>query len=935
MTKFIITEGGVAGHMNHLYDNLDLKFSHMKDIFEKASSGELVGTEKTDGQNIFLSYSIPEGKAKAARNKGNIKSGGLSAEELADKFSGRGTLAKAFNQAFASWEAVINGLTSVQKEKIFGPDADIWYNAEIQTPETANVINYDENNLVIHQAGHAMYDKATGNPKNVNVDKSAKLLMNAVNKLGTSAKSKGFKVVQNAVKNLQAIDSDIALKEALTRLESEISKYGISDNQTIGDYVIAKVNIYIDKNLPGITPESKDGLIKKIIGTKGLKITNIVKGLPKDVAAKIKLMANNANEVMKQIIFPIEDIVHDFSVAMLQGLESAFVLDNSKEVQRLKAEVAQAIKIIQNSNEEDAIKILSNQLRKLKTADNVSTAVEGFVFNYDGVTYKFTGNFAPINQILGLFRFGRGKIPPLKHLVKESNKNKIIGLIPGGYKPPHSGHFEQAKYFSNIQSIDDVVVIISPKSRTSSDGSVEITAEQSLQIWNIFSKYIPKLKVIVAQSISPVTAVYEFVETSTNPGDTIFLGSSEKDAQETSGRFRNMASFIDKKGLGITAKILTTPSIRSGSDVVSATALRDMIAKNDSESFISQLPNEISLDDKKKIWSIVSPANREIMFEFKEKEEYTLEEISAMSAGGVEGASVPRKNKKNKDSVFLENAFIDRHKLFEELELRKHIREAIRRSSNKDTWKTLIPENKVNNILKILIKEQSDVEDSPHDSTGINILEELLKKIIPILESGYKTLTTKKEQRESFRAHILNAVQKLLTQADITGNAGEDIDILAERIIDLMHQEGYDVEEEVDLDEIDVQVGDQTEDEYKPDDDRFIDIDKKSSNNDEEEDTFGIEGEDETGRNMAQTSFDKIENQIVDSYNILSADEDKKLFYDYLLANLKLYFDKFESELDTTIDEPMAGDDQAETGKDNLDNADNEFDNAQEDFSEL
>ena len=48
-------------------------------------------------------------------------------------------------------------------------------------------------------------------------------------------------------------------------------------------------------------------------------------------------------------------------------------------------------------------------MSKLKDVEGVSTAAEGFVFDYDGVTYKFTGNFAPMNQLLGLFKYGRGR----------------------------------------------------------------------------------------------------------------------------------------------------------------------------------------------------------------------------------------------------------------------------------------------------------------------------------------------------------------------------------------------------------------------------------------------------------------------------------------------------------------------------------------------
>ena len=36
----------------------------------------------------------------------------------------------------------------------------------------------------------------------------------------------------------------------------------------------------------------------------------------------------------------------------------------------------------------------------------------------------------------------------------------------------------------------------------------------------------------------------------------------------------------------------------------------------------------------------------------------------------------------------------------------------------------------------------------------------------------------------------------------------------------------------------------------------------------------------------------------------MSDDEDREVFYDYLLTNLKLYFDKFEEELVAEIGEP-------------------------------
>ena len=50
--------GGLAGHMSHLYDNPRLTFSQIKSILQDAAEGRLEGTEKTDGQNLYISFSV-------------------------------------------------------------------------------------------------------------------------------------------------------------------------------------------------------------------------------------------------------------------------------------------------------------------------------------------------------------------------------------------------------------------------------------------------------------------------------------------------------------------------------------------------------------------------------------------------------------------------------------------------------------------------------------------------------------------------------------------------------------------------------------------------------------------------------------------------------------------------------------------------------------
>ena len=241
----------------------------------------------------------------------------------------------------------------------------------------------------------------------------------------------------------------------------------------------------------------------------------------------------------------------------------------------------------------------------------------------------------------------------------------------------------------------------------------------------------------------------------------------------------------------------------------------------------------------------------------------------------------------------------------------KILRESIRHAIRIVKKKRLDEENKFRQIIRSFIdyefkmlNEAGQVagdQPTPNKSTGINVLEDLLKKIIPQLEIDYRMMTTADEQRDSFRAHIVNAVINTLTPAEINTDAGDEE--AGEERLAAKRDTDTDLSEDIEV-------------EIEDDDaDKFIDIGmdrgKKSEEDEEEEELtpqeeFGadLEGADETGRNMAYNSFKKIESSTIDSYELLSNEEDQELFYDYLIANLKLYFDKFEDELSPEVEEP-------------------------------
>ncbi len=225
--------------------------------------------------------------------------------------------------------------------------------------------------------------------------------------------------------------------------------------------------------------------------------------------------------------------------------------------------------------------------------------------------------------------------------------------------------------------------------------------------------------------------------------------------------------------------------------------------------------------------------------------------------------------------------------------IRHMIREVKQKRLNEESELRTLIQGFMNLELSDMISENQtpDVSPTPNKSTGINILEDLLKKIIPVLETDYKSLTTNDEQRVSFRAHIVNAVENSLTPAKVNNQAGENDSQL---------------DEEID-EEIEINVGG-----GEGDDDKFIDIrtdaEKVADEEGEEADPRdefgdGVAG-DETGRNMAYQSFKKIESSVIDAYELLANPEDQELFFDYLTANLKLYFKKFEEELAPSVEEP-------------------------------
>ena len=97
-----------------------------------------------------------------------------------------------------------------------------------------------------------------------------------------------------------------------------------------------------------------------------------------------------------------------------------------------------------------------------------------------------------------------------------------IALLPGGFKPPHAGHYNMAKWLAANTDADSVVVKVGSKVR---DG---ISREMALQLFNLYrtsdkDPLANKISILSSDSPSPVRDVYDFIEKEAPEESKIYL----------------------------------------------------------------------------------------------------------------------------------------------------------------------------------------------------------------------------------------------------------------------------------------------------------------------------------------------------------------------------------------------------------------------------
>jgi len=96
-----------------------------------------------------------------------------------------------------------------------------------------------------------------------------------------------------------------------------------------------------------------------------------------------------------------------------------------------------------------------------------------------------------------------------------------VAILPGGFKPPHSGHFDVLK--ASLKKAKKGIVFIGKKPRG------VVTADMSAYIWQIYSRYLSKpIEIKVVDN--PLSSTFKYVD---DHMDTkIILGVGKKPGKE-------------------------------------------------------------------------------------------------------------------------------------------------------------------------------------------------------------------------------------------------------------------------------------------------------------------------------------------------------------------------------------------------------------------
>ena len=190
---------------------------------------------------------------------------------------------------------------------------------------------------------------------------------------------------------------------------------------------------------------------------------------------------------------------------------------------------------------------------------------------------------------------------------RRSNANKRIALYPGAFRPPHAAHMFAVQYLLARSDIDEVVIIISNRSRQIPGTCQALEAEVALKIWHIYLENFSNVQIVVALNTA-IRAAMDYFDR-VLPGDQLFFCLGDDDLQSGDPRFQDIQQRAQKTG--ISASIISAPT---GSLKIRSTYLRGLLNSGESglDHFQQALPDHLDIKQRHEVWHICQACKKTV-----------------------------------------------------------------------------------------------------------------------------------------------------------------------------------------------------------------------------------------------------------------------------------------------------------------------------------
>ena len=405
----LILEGGAAGHMSHPFDDKSLTFGDFKKLIEAGLSGELNfeedPTEKTDGQNVFAT--VQDGQVKFARNKTEL----ITPMDLAtfkQKFDGHAS--KMVEETFKlAAEDLANSLLKLSaKDLEVFDNGKNFMNMELIYSKNPNVIYYDRDIIQFHGI------KITDGQGNIigEDNKPASSIAKALESVKANI-GKTFTIIPpQIIKLTKDVNFDQNKDKFLKQVEALRSRYNLTDADEVSRYHEMWWREQIEENFGDLPQDIKEGLLLRWAyeDKKTLNMRSLATVITKDQEAAVKKFdKEDVKKKYKENIRPFEDLFLELGSIILKNASNFVAASPDAEMQRLHNQIRTEAEKIKKGGSINQIQKVEAELARLERIGGIDSIMptEGIVFVYKGKTFKLTGTFAAINQLMGIIKYGR------------------------------------------------------------------------------------------------------------------------------------------------------------------------------------------------------------------------------------------------------------------------------------------------------------------------------------------------------------------------------------------------------------------------------------------------------------------------------------------------------------------------------------------------